>query len=205
MKLRYSPTSPYVRKVVVLAHEAGLAGRIETVPTSPSDDEASLARDNPLGKVPALTADDGAVLYDSPVICEYLDSLHGGQRAFPAAGPARWTALRRQALADGILDATILRRYEEMQPAATQHGDWIERQKRKAERGLDALEAEAAAGALADPAGTLSIGDIAIACALGYLDLRYAGDAWRNRHPALAAWYAKVEKRPSMTATAPKV
>ncbi len=204
MKLRHSPTSPYVRKVMVLAHETGLAGRIEAVPTSPSDDEASLARDNPLGKVPALTADDGTVLYDSPVICEYLDSLHGGPRVFPAAGTARWTALRRQALADGILDATILRRYEEMQPAAKQHGDWIERQKRKAERGLDALEAEATAGALTEPADILSIGDIAIACALGYLDLRYAGEDWRGRRPALAAWFGKVAKRPSMTATAPK-
>lgn len=204
MKLRHSPTSPYVRKVMVLAHETGLAGRIEAVPTSPSDDEASLARDNPLGKVPALTADDGAVLYDSPVICEYLDSLHGGPRAFPADGAARWTALRRQALADGILDAAILRRYEEMQPAAQQHVDWIERQKRKANRGLDALEAEAAAGSLTEPAGILSIGDISIACALGYLDLRYAGEDWRNRRPALAAWYGKVAKRPSMTATAPQ-
>ena len=189
MKLRWSPTSPYVRKVMVLAHEAGLAGRIDAVPTSPSDDEASLAQDNPLGKVPALTTDDGIVLYDSPVICEYLDSLHGGARAFPAAGPARWTALCRQALADGILDATILRRYEEMRPDAKQHGEWIERQKRKAERGLDALEADAAAGKLADPAGPFSIGDITVACALGYLDLRYAGDNWRRRRPALAAWY----------------
>jgi len=188
---------------MVLAHETGLAGLIETVPTSPSDDEASLARDNPLGKVPALITDDGAVLYDSRVICEYLDSLHDGPCVLPAAGAARWTALRRQALADGILDATILRRYEEMRPAARQHAEWIERQKRKAGRGLDALEAEAGAGTLLDPAGSLSIGDIAIACALGYLDLRYGSDDWRNGRPALAAWYAKVAKRPSMTVTAP--
>jgi glutathione S-transferase len=188
---------------MVLAHETGLTGRIEFVPTSPAADEATLVLDNPLGKVPALVTDDGIALYDSPVICEYLDSLHGGPPVFPAAGVARWTALRRQALADGILDATILRRYEEMRPAAKQHGEWIERQKRKAERGLDALEAEAAADALADPAGLLSIGDIAVACALGYLDLRYGGDNWRGRRRALAAWYAEVAKRPSMTATAP--
>lgn len=200
MKLRHSPTSPYVRKVMVLAHEAGLAGGIETVPTAPGADEESLARDNPLGKVPALTTDDGTVLYDSPVICEYLDSLHDGPRAFPAAGTARWTALRLQALADGVLDATILRRYEEMRPSEKQYAEWIERQTRKATRGLDALESDA--DMLADPAGPLSIGDISVACALGYLDLRYGSEDWRNGRPALAAWYAGVANRPSMQATA---
>jgi len=203
MKLRHSPTSPFVRKVMVLAHEVGLAARIETVPTAPGADEATLARDNPLGKVPALVANDGTVLYDSPVICEYLDSLGDGVRAFPAAGAARWTALCRQALADGILDAAVLRRYEEMRPAARQSAEWIDRQRRKLTRGLDALEADAAAGRLADPAGAFSIGDIAVACALGYLDLRYPGEDWRNGRPALAAWYAEAAKRPSMTATAP--
>lgn len=203
MKLRHSPTSPFVRKVMVLAHEAGLAGRIETVPTAPGADEETLARDNPLGKVPALVTDDGAVLYDSAVICEYLDSLHDGVRAFPAAGAARWTALCRQALADGILDAAVLRRYEELRPAAQQSAEWIERQQRKVARGLDALEADAAAGGLAGPAGPLSIGDIAVACALGYLDLRYPGEDWRGGRPALAAWYAGAAKRPSMAATAP--
>ena len=114
MKLRYSPTSPYVRKVMVVALETGLAERIERIPTTvaPTKYNEEVARENPLVKVPALTTDDGMVLYDSPVICEYLDTLHGGQKLFPATGKTRWTALRQQALADGILDAAILGRYE---------------------------------------------------------------------------------------------
>ncbi len=102
MKLRYSPTSPYVRKVSVTALELGLTERIARVPTDTQDRESGIAEHNPLGKVPALILDDGGVLYDSPVICEYLDSLHDGPPMFPAAGPARWTALRQQALGDGI-------------------------------------------------------------------------------------------------------
>jgi glutathione S-transferase len=202
VKLRHSSTSPFVRKVMVLAHEAGLVGGIETVPTTPGADEQSLARDNPLGKVPALVTEDGSVLYDSPVICEYLDSLHDGPRAFPASGPARWVALRLQALADGILEAAVLRRYEEMRPSERQSAEWIERQKRKVTRGLDALESDV--GTLADPTGPLSIGDVSVACMLGYLDLRYGNDAWRTARPALAAWYARAAARPSMRATAPE-
>src|SRR5215813_1681367 len=101
MKLRYSPASPYVRKCLALAHEAGLAGRIERVPTVTADPASGLAKDNPLGKVPALVLEDGQAIFDSPVICEYLDSLHDGPKLFPPAGAARWTALRHQALADG--------------------------------------------------------------------------------------------------------
>src|SRR5471030_171866 len=114
MKLRYSSASPYVRKVMIVAHEGGLAERIETVATSvvPVKANDALKAENPLVKLPSLTTDDGITLYDSPVICEYLDSLHAAAKMFPPAGPARWTALRRQALADGILDAAILTRYE---------------------------------------------------------------------------------------------
>lgn len=202
MKLRYSPASPYVRKCLVLAHEAGLAGRVELVPTVTADPASGLAHDNPLGKIPALATDDGQILFDSPVICEYLDSLKGGGTFLPPAGPARWTTLRRQALADGILDASLLRRYESLRPADEQSPGWHDKQKSVVARALDALEAEAER--LGDPAGPTDIGRIAIACALGYLDFRFAADAWREGRPKLSRWYEGFARRPSMAATVPK-
>ena len=199
MKLRYSPTSPYVRKVAVVAHETGLIGRIELVPTNVWANDTDIGRDNPLGKVPALTTDGGEVLFDSPVICEYLDSLHDGTKLYPPSGGARWTALRRMALADGILDAGILRRLELARHEPERSAAWIERQRAAVERGLDALEDEAPAlGA------SVTIGHIAIACALGWFEFRFAADNWRARRPALATWYAKFAERPSMKKTAPK-
>ena len=125
MKLRYSPTSPYVRKVTVLAMETGLDQRIERLPTasSPDNPNPELGKENPLFKVPCLLTDDGLVLYDSPVICEYLDAQHGGRKWFPA-GNARWVALRQMALADGILDAALLRRYELLRPQAERSAGW---------------------------------------------------------------------------------
>src|SRR5215472_16829709 len=143
MKLRYSPASPFVRKVLVQAMETGLASKIEQVPTVTSDPASGLVKENPLGKIPSLTLDDGSALYDSPVICEYLDSLHGGAKMFPASGPARWTALRRQATADGILDAAILRRYELLRPENVRWSDWDAGQTAKVKGALAALEAEA--------------------------------------------------------------
>src|SRR5271169_1610545 len=144
MKLRYSPTSPFVRKVMVVALETGLADRIEKVPTSvtPIKPNDEVARDNPLVKIPALTTDNGLVLYDSPVICEYLDSLHEGPKLFPAAGEKRWIALRQQALGDGIMEAAILARYESIRPKEVQWTDWIEAQLRKVRGALAALENE---------------------------------------------------------------
>ena len=201
MKLRYSATSPYVRKVVVLALETGLDGRIDRVPTAAAPTKASpeIAAENPLAKVPSLTTDDGHHLYDSPVICEYLDSLHDGARTFPTPGPLRWTALRQQALADGILDAALLIRYEMSRPADKQWDDWSAGQKRKVTQALDSLEAEASR--LGD---AVTIGTITIGCALGYLDFRFAADDWRRGRPTLAAWYEKFAARPSMAATTPK-
>jgi glutathione S-transferase len=199
MKLRYSPSSPYVRKVMIVALETGLAGRIEKVattvaPVTPND---GLKVENPLIKVPSLTTDDGVALYDSPVICEYLDSLHSATKLIPSHGPARWTALRRQALADGILDAAILARYETaLRPKELQWAAWIDGQMRKVRAGLDALEAERLDG-------PFDIGAIAVACALGYIDFRYAGEEWRKTRPRLAAWHAEVAKRPSVVETAP--
>ena len=198
MKLRYSPTSPYVRKVAVTIHELGLDDKVERVMTAPWDAATDLGRTNPLGKVPALIADDGTVLYDSPVICEYLDSLVGS-RLVPPGGPDRWTALRRQALADGLIDAAVSCVLEGRRPAERRSTEWVTRQRAAIARSLDALEAEAA-----DLANDLTIGHVAIACALGYLDFRLVGDDWRMGRPKLAAWFDGFAKRPSMTTTVPK-
>ncbi len=200
MRLRYSPTSPYVRKVSVSAIELGLAERIARLPTDPHDPNSGLERDNPLGKVPALTLQDGEVLYDSPVICEYLDSLHDGAKLFPPAGPERWQALRRQALGDGILDAAVLRMSETVRrPAELRWPAWLERQGGKIARALDALESE-----VAGLDGGLTIGQITIGCALGYLDFRFPDDDWRAARPNLAAWYDAFARRPSMQETVPQ-
>ena len=199
MKLRFSPTSPYVRKVTVAAIELGLDGRIERIPTDTRDPKSDLAQVNPLGKVPALVTDDGEVLYDSPVICEYLDSLNDGPRLFPADGPARWQALRQQVLGDGILDAAILRMVEtRRRPDALRWPGWTELQAGKIRRALDSLERQA--GQLDGP---LTIGQITVGCALGYLDFRFAEDAWRAGRPGLAAWYEGFAARPSMRDTVP--
>ena len=202
MKLFFNHASPFVRKVRVVARETGLDGKIEEIETavSPVQDNASLAKANPLKKIPALVCDDGSTLFDSPVICEYLDSLHAGRKLFPAAGPARWTALRLQATGDGILDAGILCRYEmAFRPKEFQWDGWIAGQKTKWHGGLDLLEREAAA-----LAGEPTIGGITVACALGWLDFRYGDDNWRAARPKLAAWYEKFAARPSMQATLPK-
>jgi glutathione S-transferase len=198
MKLRHAAASPFVRKVMVAAHELGLAGHLELVPTnvSPMRGNDLLAAENPLMKVPSLVADDGEVLFDSPVICEYLDSLAGGGILFPAAGAERWAALRRQALGDGILDALVLCRYETLRPEDRRWAGWTDGQTKKARQGLAAAEAERLAG-------FSTIGHVAIACMLGYLDFRFAEDVWRSRHPRLAAWYAQAAERPSMRLTQP--
>lgn len=203
MKLRYSPTSPYVRKCVVLAHEAGLAGRVELAATSTTDPASGLTKDNPLGKIPALVTKDKQTIFDSPVICEYLDSLHRRPKLLPAKGKARWTALRQQALADGILDASILRRYESARPANERSATWDEKQKNVVDRALDALEMEAKSLGKGSAKRT-TLGHIAIGCALGYLDFRFAAEEWRKGRPNLARWYGDFAKRPSMTATVPK-
>jgi glutathione S-transferase len=201
MQLHHNVASPFVRKVMVVAIESGLEGRIEPVnrTMTPVNPDAPLCADNPLGKIPCLITDDGLALYDSRVICEYLDSLHDGPKMFPAAGPARWTALRRQAQGDGIMDAGILARYETfLRPEAMRWADWIDNQKQKVARALDALEPEAARLEAFD------IGTIALGCALGYLDFRFGADDWRGRRPQLAAWFERFGKRPSMATTMPQ-
>jgi glutathione S-transferase len=200
MKLFYSAASPYVRKVMVLAHETGLVDQIELVPTAvaPTLVNAEVAAENPLVKVPTLIIDQGASLYDSRVITEYLDGLHGGRRFFPAAGPARWTALRRQATADGLLDAALLIRYEHMlRPEPQRWPAWTDGQFRKLRQALATLATE-------ELGDELTIGEIAAGCALGYLDFRYPDEDWRAAHPTLATWYARIAERPSFVATWPK-
>ncbi|MCE3247777.1 MAG: glutathione S-transferase [Geminicoccaceae bacterium] len=201
MKLHYSIASPYVRKVMAVAIETGLRERIKQVERkmSPVNPSAELNRDNPLGKIPCLVTDDSLVLYDSRVVCEYLDSLHDGPKMFPAAGPARWTALRRQAEGDGILDAGVGTRYETfLRPEERRWPEWVQGQKAKIARALDALDGEAASFG-----ETVDIGTITIGCALGYLDFRYAADDWRRGRPKLAAWYDTFARRPSLAETAP--
>ncbi len=200
MKLHYSQTSPYVRKVRVLALETGLHERLELVEHMPSpiSEAAALYRANPLGKIPALELGDGQVLFDSRVVCEYLDTLHDGPRLFPQ-DDTRWDALRRQTLADGILDAAVLVRYETvLRPEALRWDDWIQGQLGKLRRALALLERDCAGFR-----ERFDIGVIATACALGYLDFRYADLGWRADCPALADWYAGFARRPSMQGTLP--
>jgi glutathione S-transferase len=200
MKLRYSPTSPYVRKVWITALETGLDGRIERMETNPWDPAGDLPTDNPLGKVPALILDDGSVLFDSPVICEYLDSLHGGRRLLPSSGRERWDALRLQALADGILDASVLLFIETRRRAEAERSAWWQNlQTETIHRSLQALEDSTETLATAPDIGTIALG-----CALGYLDFRFPELAWRDRAPRLAAWYARFAERPSMRQSTPQ-
>ena len=199
MKLYSNPASPYVRKVRITAQELGLNDRIELVsitltPVSPHE---GVRASNPIGKIPTLVLDDGTALYDSPVICEYLDTLAGGNRIFPAAGAARWTALRRQAIADGIMEAAVLTRYEDaVRPKELRWQAWADGQFLKIRTALDVVEHEHLESAF-------DIGTLSIVSALGYLDFRFASEGWRATRPRLAAWAAAVSKRPSVAATAP--
>lgn len=201
MRLWFNPASPFARKVRIVTREAGLAERIEeiSIAVSPVKPHAELARENPLVKVPALTTPDLGTLYDSDVICEYLDSLHRGTPLFPKSGPQRWRALRLQALGDGILEAAVLIRYESAwRPQALQWSDWTAGQLGKVRGGLNALEREAAGWD-----DGFKIGQITAACVLGYLDFRFPQEAWRGSCPALALWYEGITRRPSMKATVP--
>jgi glutathione S-transferase len=197
MKLFFSPTSPYVRKVMVCAHELGLADRIEKLAcgASPINRDKNIIAHNPLGQVPTLVADDGQMLADSRVICEYLDHV-GGNMLFPR-NSARWQAIVDQAMADGILGAALLARYETaLRPGDKRWGEWLDGQMDKIKTTLAALEA--AAPKFAD---RVDIGTISYACALSYLDLRFPNFDWRSAYPAAAAWYKAFETRPSMVAT----
>jgi glutathione S-transferase len=209
MKLFYGSVSPYVRKVMVTAIEIGLDDRLQLEKfglLSPARLEPRLAAVNPLAKIPALLPDEGPALFDSRVICEYLDSLHDGEKLFPAVGPKRWHALTQMSAADGLLDAGMTARAEMARPPAVQAADWIAGHMGKARRVLDLWEHEVEqAGVPAGLSGAarIDIGDIAWGCALGWLDFRMPDESWRNTHPALARWFSELSQRRSMSITMP--
>lgn len=182
---------------MVVAHEKGLVGQIETerVVVGASAPNAAVMRDNPLSKIPTLTLDDGSVLYDSRVICEYLDDAGGGPKLFPS-GPARFTTLRLQALGDGLMEVILLRMGENNRAEAIRSAKHQAAFPVKITATLDRLETELPA--LSAP---LHIGAIAVAAALAHLDFRFASDNWRDGRPALAAWHAEFSERQSMLAT----
>ncbi len=202
MSLFYSATSPFVRKVMVLLHETGQLDRVrlEEVQLSPTSPSAAVNAGNPAGKIPALRLADGSVLHDSRVILDYLDRQHVGDPLIPLDGPARWRRLTLASLADAVLDAAVLIRYETfLRPEEKRWDDWQVAQLDKIERALAQLEAEA----IAELTCHFDVAAIGVACALGYLDFRQAELGWRQRYPQLAGWYADVCQRPSMQATQP--
>lgn len=201
MKLLYSPASPYVRKVLIVAHETGQSADLDLAEcaANPVNRDQSVVAINPTGKIPALVLDDGTVLYDSRVICQFLDSRHSGVKLYSQTGSAHWSVLQREALADGLLDAALLARYETMlRPPQYQWSDWINGQMEKIHSSLDQMEKEVS------DSQTLDAGQIATACALGYLDFRFPQEDWRATRPALAAWFKTMSMRESMMATVPQ-
>lgn len=202
LRLLYAPTSPFVRKVMICAHFAGLDGRIQLLDSAahPIRRDGRIAAHNPLAKVPTLILPDGQALYDSRVICEYLASLGENDHLFPADGSARWQALTWQALGDGLLDAALLARYElTARPAQSQWPAWRDAQLVKVDASLAAIDAQAATFAIQRP----TIGEVTAGCALGYLDFRFPETDWRAAHPRAARWFEQFRGLPAMQATTP--
>lgn len=201
MLLHWSPRSPFVRKVMIAAHEYGLGDRIETVRTvvAASEPNIELMKENPQSRLPTLRLSDGTVVYDSPVICEYFDVLAGGGKLFPQALPERLVALRRQSLGDGMLDTLLMWRGEVTRPPAQQSIKHMQAWRLKTKVSVDALEEEADALV----ASAFSIGHVALGVALGYIDFRFPELGWRRDHPKIAAWHATFEARPSARANTP--
>ena len=197
MILRSAQLSPFGRKVRIALGLLGLDSDVKIEQADPTDPGDSIRRQNPLGKIPVLLIEDGTAFYDSRVILEYLDHRAGGGKIIPRDAAARFAALRLQALCDGILDASLLAVYESRyRPAEMKVQSWLDRQADKVTRGLAALEASPPA--LTNPP---DIGQIAVACALGYRDLRFGG-TWRKDHPRLIAWLDKFAAQvPSFEAT----
>lgn len=201
MLLHWSPRSPFVRKVMIAAHELGLQDRLECVRTLVGGTiiHRELMRENPLGKLPTLVTPDGTVLYDSHVICEYFDTLHDGPKLFPPAGPARITALRRMALGDGMLDVGLAWLSERWRPAERQSAEHMEMWHAKLQACVDHLETEADDLA-ATPYG---IGHLVLGVALGYLDFRFAAEGFRSGHPKIGAWLDGFNARAAVAANIP--
>ena len=202
MTLFHNPASPFVRKVLVLLHETGQQERVtlETVLVTPVNPITALNEGNPLGKIPALRLADGNVLHDSRVILDYFDHQHVGNPLIPRDGSARWRRLTLASMADGIMDAAVLVRYETaMRPPEKHWAPWLDEQRNKIRRALAELERDA----IAELASHFDIAAISVACALGYIDFRHPDMQWRSDNPKLAAWYAEVSQRPSMQQTQP--
>lgn len=201
MILHWSPRSPFVRKVMVAAHEKGLVDRIELVrnPVAMTKPNAELMRVNPLSKLPTLEVPDGIVLQDSGVICAYLDALEGPATLFPAGGQAFWQGLARHALLNGLLEVLVLLRNERERPDGARsqpHIDAFEVKKAATLREIASWPPE--------PCGQeIDIVQITTGCLLGYLDFRYADEDWRAAYPTLAEWYETFAARPSAIATVP--
>ncbi|ODT82447.1 MAG: glutathione S-transferase [Pelagibacterium sp. SCN 64-44] len=201
LKLFFSSASPFVRKVMVAAIERGVDDRIEflAAAASPIKRDQNIVAHNPTGKVPTAILPDGRAIFDSRVICQYVDVMAGGGVLYPQ-GESYFDVLTLEALADGLLDAAILLRYETMtRPEALRWPEWMQGQSDKIDSCLAALED----GAFADRGGAFHAGAIAVACALGYLDLRFAARNWRAGAPKLAAWFEEVSQRPSLQRTVP--
>ncbi len=201
MRLYHSPTTPFGRKVMVALLETGQAADVTIVTSTgtPLQPGSLPVAQNPLGKIPALELGDGSTLYDSRVICRFLDA-RSGNTLYPQA-PRLWQTLTLEATADGILDAAILMVYESrVRPEENRFPDWVEAQWSKVSRALDALE-----GRWLDHLnGPLDMGQIAAGCALSYLDFRLSARSWRNGRPGLAAWDQTFAQRASMQATVPQ-
>ena len=201
MKLFHSPATPFGRKVMVVLHETGLLAQVEVVEVSgtPLATGTLPITVNPLGKIPALVRDNGQVLYDSRVICRYLDNLAGA--GLYGTDEALWSELTLEATADGILEAALLMTYEaRLRPEPIRFADWVEAQWAKAARALDVLERDW----MGHLHGPLRLGHIAVGCALGYIDFRHGARNWREGRPQLTAWEAKFGQRPAMLATRPR-
>ncbi len=198
MELKFSGLSPYVRKVNIVAHEHGLAERLRLTPLNTRTEPEKLSPLNPLGKIPVLITDAGDAIYDSPVICEYLDAEFGHHRLLPAQGVRRWQIMTTAALADGLLDAALLVRHERARPAEQQSVEWTELHLRKVHLALDHFERTA------DALGPeLDMAQVGLGAALGYIPLRLLDLEGLPKWPKLSAWYARQMLRPSFKNTKP--
>jgi len=198
MKLFSSPTSPFVRKVRILLIEKGATSLVTEVTVSAMTDPAELHAANPLGKVPALETDDGTTLFNSPLICQYLDEKLPGRKLLPTIGDEYWNVMRLLTIGDGMSEAAFSLTMEKNRPETERSAMWMGRWERAITRSLDLLEKEAT-----DLEADLNLGQIAVGCALGYLDFRHGNLEWRTGRPALAAFYDELSARPSFKETVP--
>ncbi|MCB1416892.1 MAG: glutathione S-transferase [Nitratireductor sp.] len=203
MKLWYSPASPFVRKCLIVAHERDLTDRIEIMDANANvvDPDMRIVQSNPAGKIPTMVLDDGQVLFDSRVICAWLDTLHDGKKLMPRSGAKRFEVMTLEALGDAIMDAAVSNRYETaLRPPEYQWKAWSDGQMGKVKASLDQLEKQWIRSLGRNP----NMGSIAVAAALGYLDFRYPDLNWRRGRPKLTRWFKRFGERPSFMETEPK-